>query len=119
RGPDARRYRQERRPFALHPVRLAGILVSAAVLALGACGKKGPPLPPLIKLPAPPADFAAERRGDTVDLLFTVPAANTDNTRPANLSRVDIYAITSAEPLPPTQIVKRGARVATVDVKAP
>ena len=100
-------------------MRLAGILVSAAVLVLGACGKKGPPLPPLIKLPAPPADFAAERRGDTVDLLFTVPAANTDNTRPANLSRVDIYAITSAEPLPPTQIVKRGARVATVDVKAP
>jgi predicted small lipoprotein YifL len=100
-------------------VRLVAILASAAVLALGACGKKGPPLPPLVKLPAPPADFAAERRGDTVDLLFTVPAANTDNTRPANLSRVDIYAITSAEPLPPPQIVKRGARVATVTVKAP
>jgi hypothetical protein len=100
-------------------VRLAAILASAAVLAVGACGKKGPPLPPLVKLPAPPADFAAERRGDTVDLLFTVPAANTDNTRPANLSRVDIYAITSAELLPPPQIVKRGTRVATVNVKAP
>jgi predicted small lipoprotein YifL len=100
-------------------VRLAAILASAAVLALGACGKKGPPLPPLVKLPAPPADFAAERRGDTVDLLFTVPAANTDNTRPANLARVDVYAITSAEQVPATQIVKRGARVATVTVKAP
>lgn len=100
-------------------MRSAAFLATAALLAAGACGKKGPPLPPLVKLPAAPADFAAERRGDTVDLLFTVPAANTDNTRPANLSRVDVYAITSREPLPADQIVKRGERVASVAVKTP
>ena len=33
----------------------------------------------------PPADLLAERRGDTVDLQFTVPNANTDGTRPANV----------------------------------
>ena len=33
------------------------------------CGKKGAPLPPLVKLPVPPADLAATRRGDTVDLF--------------------------------------------------
>ena len=29
-----------------------------------------------------------------VDLSFTVPATNTDGTRPANLSSADVYAIT-------------------------
>jgi predicted small lipoprotein YifL len=100
-------------------VRIAAIVAAAAALASPACGKKGPPLPPLVKLPAAPADFAAERRGNTVDLRFTIPAANTDNTRPANLARVDVYAITSPEALPPDQIVKRGTRVASVPVKTP
>ncbi len=94
-------------------------LAAVVCLVSAACGKKGPPLPPLVKLPAAPADFRAERRGDRVDLAFTVPAANTDNTRPANLARVDVYAITSGEPVPPEQIVKRGVRVASVPVKAP
>ena len=100
-------------------MRPAAILATVAALTFGACGKKGPPLPPLIKLPAAPADFAAERRGNTVDLVFTVPAANTDNTRPANLERVDVYAITTRESIATDQIAKRGSRVATVPVKTP
>lgn len=100
-------------------MRIAATLAIAAALAAAGCGKKGPPLPPLVKLPAAPADFRAERRGNTVDLLFAVPAANTDNTRPANVSRVDVYAMTSRDAPPPDQIVKRGTRVATVAVKAP
>ena len=64
------------------------------VLLCVACGKKGPPLPPLVKLPAAPADLTAERRGNVVDLQFTVPATNTDGTRPANISRADAYAVT-------------------------
>jgi hypothetical protein len=90
----------------------------AFIFALG-CGKKGPPLPPLIKLPTPPANFTAERRGGVVDLRFDVPAANTDNTRPANIARVDVYAMTSQKSLTEDQIVKQGIRVASVDVKAP
>ncbi len=88
-------------------------------LAAVACGKKGPPLPPLVRLPSAPADFAAELRGATVDLQFTVPAANTDNSRPANLQRVDVYAITTSDALTDAQIIKLGKRVASVDVKAP
>jgi hypothetical protein len=98
-------------------MRTFGALVVA--LAAVACGKKGPPLPPLVRLPSAPADFAAELRGTTVDLQFTVPAANTDNSRPANLRRVDVYAITSGDALTDAQIVKLGKRVASVDVKAP
>lgn len=86
---------------------------------MAACGKKGPPLPPLLKVPAPPADFTAERRGDSVDFQFTVPSANTDNTRPANVARVEVYAMTTRDTVSDQQLVKQGTLVATVPVKAP
>ena len=66
-----------------------------------AAARKGPPLPPLVRMPAAPANFAAERRGEPRRCCsFTVPAANTDGTRPANIERVDVYALTSPAPRP-------------------
>jgi hypothetical protein len=94
-------------------------LVGLVCLVCIDCGKKGPPLPPLVRLPQPPAEFSAELRGATVDFDFTVPAANTDNSRPANVGRVDVYGLTSREPVTEAQIVKRGTRVGSVAVKAP
>jgi hypothetical protein len=97
----------------------AAAIVVALACSGAACGKSGPPLPPLVRIPAPPADFRAERRGDRVDLQFTVPAANTDGSRPANLAHLEVYAITTAATLTDDGIVKHGTRVARVDVKAP
>jgi hypothetical protein len=84
-----------------------------------ACGKKGPPLPPLVKVPVAPGDVVAARRGGTVDLQFTIPNANTDNTRPANIERVDIYAITAPPNVSDDQILKHGTKIGSVMVKAP
>jgi hypothetical protein len=84
-----------------------------------ACGKKGPPLPPLVKLPVAPADFTAARRANTVDLQFVVPGANTDNTRPANVARVDVYAFTGPATVAEADVVRLGTRVASIAVKAP
>ena len=84
-----------------------------------ACGKVGPPLPPLVRVPTAPANVAADRRGATVDVRFTVPAANTDNTHPANIERVDVYAITGPGTVTDEQLLKRGTKVGSVDVKAP
>ena len=87
-----------------------------------ACGKKGPPLPPLVKLPAAPADLTAERRGNVVDLQFTVPATNSDGTRPANISRANAYAVTlpvSAPPIADAQLLKLATKVDSLEVKAP
>ena len=94
------------------------------VIAVTACGKKGPPLPPLVKLPVAPADLVAERRGDVVELRFTVPGTNTDGTRPANIERAEVYAITAPVLPPPLtltddQIVKYGTKVAEFEVKSP
>ena len=71
----------------------AFVFLLAAVWT-AACGKSGPPLPPLVRLPSPPAEFSAVRHGDAVDVDFLVPSANTDGSRPANLTRVDVYAYT-------------------------
>jgi hypothetical protein len=101
--------------------RFIWIVLSASALAV-ACGKNGPPLPPLVKLPLAPVDLTADRRGTAVDVQFTVPGVNTDNSRPANVSRVDVYAITApATPVPLTdaQILKLGTKVASISVKAP
>jgi Prokaryotic lipoprotein-attachment site len=69
-------------------------VLAGSVLLLG-CGRKGPPLPPFVRMPVAPGDLAAARRGDTVDIKFVVPSANTDETRPANVERIDVYALTS------------------------
>ncbi len=93
-------------------------LIVVCALWVG-CGKKGPPLPPLVKLPVAPADFTGERRGDRVDLQFTVPASNTDNSHPANIQRVDVYAITESGAITDADVLKYGSRVGSVEVKAP
>jgi hypothetical protein len=84
-----------------------------------ACGKKGPPLPPLVKLPVAPAEVTAARRAGTVDLQLTVPSANTDNTRPANVARVDVYAYTGPPTVSDAQVLKQGTKVASIAVKTP
>ena len=94
------------------------VVLLAAALAAG-CGKKGPPLPPLIKLPAPPADLTAQRRGSKVDLQFTVPGANTDGTRPANVERVEVYGFTGPATVTDDQLLKHGTKVASLRTKTP
>ena len=99
----------------------SALFAISAIVSFG-CGKKGPPLAPLIKLPVAPADLSAARRGDTVDLAFTVPSVNTDGTRPANVAHAEVYAITVAVTVPPlsdASVLKYGTRVGSVEVKAP
>jgi hypothetical protein len=84
-----------------------------------ACGVKGPPQPPLVRVPVAPKDLTAERRGDRVDLRFVVPAENTDGSRPANIERVDVYALTGPVDVSDEILLKHGTRVASVEVKAP
>ena len=95
------------------------LVICAAVGGAVACGKKGPPLPPLNQLPAAPAALVAERRGSTVDIRLVIPAANTDGTHPADLTRVDVYALSAAPPVTPDDVYRHGKKVATVIVNPP
>ncbi len=69
--------------------------------------------------PAAPA-LTAARRGSTIEVGFTVPGANVDGSRPANIVRIDIYAVTGAAgTMTDLEMVKWGTRVASVPVKSP
>ena len=77
------------------------LLVGLVVLGqLWSCGKKGPPLAPFVRVPAPVTDFAVRRLGDEVHVGFTLPTENQDGTAPADLVRVDVYAMTIQPRLP-------------------
>ena len=96
-----------------------GLLPFFLIWLLVGCGKKGPPLPPLVRLPVAPADFSVQRRGSTVDIQFAVPSGNTDGSTPADLTRVDVYAATGPSTLTLDEIVKRGTRVGRILVNPP
>ena len=76
------------------------LLIGVAILIQVACGKKGPPEAPFVRVPAPMTDLRVQRIGDDVVIGFTLPLRNQDGTQPADLERVDIYAMTVQPHLP-------------------
>lgn len=103
------------------PSRVA--LVPLLVLASAtACGKKGPPQAPLIIVPAAAADVSATRLGDRAIVRFNPPEKNTDNSSPADLARVEIYALSVADAASapePGVVVREGTRVGSIEFKHP
>jgi hypothetical protein len=62
-----------------------------AVAGAAACGKKGPPLPPLRLAPGPVTELTARRAPDRLELRVRIPAANADGSTPAVVERLEIY----------------------------
>jgi hypothetical protein len=54
------------------------LLVGLIGLGLIGCASLGPPLPPSLELPKPPADLHAARKGNKVTLTWTIPMRTTD-----------------------------------------
>src|ERR1039458_8441515 len=51
---------------------------TALCLLLASCAQTGPPLPPSLELPKPPADLRASRKGNRVTLNWSEPLLTTD-----------------------------------------
>ncbi|HSK11539.1 MAG TPA: hypothetical protein VK911_18280, partial [Vicinamibacterales bacterium] len=100
------------------PARLVPCLAIALLVTLAACGKKGPPLAPVIRLPAAPDAVVLQRRGDQVSFQFRVPAANSDGSAPADLARVEVYGYTGV-PRDDAAIVRDGTLIASIPVRRP
>lgn len=60
------------------PGRVRTSLALFLCLLLADCASIGPPLPPSLELPQPPADLRAARKGDQVTLTWTIPTRTTD-----------------------------------------
>ncbi len=81
---------------------LWALLIAGSVIASAACGKRGPPLPPLRPAPSAVADLSVTRRADSVTIRFTLPTTNQDGSEPLVLDRVDVFAMTlAADAKPP------------------
>jgi hypothetical protein len=78
-------------------VRNAAAFVLLCV-AVDGCGKKGAPLPPILRIPGLVGDAAATRVENEVFVRFKVPTANLDGHTPADVTRVEVFAITATRP---------------------
>src|SRR5215203_2262610 len=77
-----------------------GSCVAALSIISAACGKKGPPLAPIVHIPAAVEKVEARRRGDEVTLTVTVPSKNVDGTVPVDVARIEVYGYTGTTPPP-------------------
>lgn len=95
------------------------LAASALLLApLPGCGKKGPPLAPLVTLPARIESLVAKRVGRLVYLQISVPDRNQDGSAPADLARLEVYGYTG-DPGSTANFMKYGTLVATLPVRRP
>jgi hypothetical protein len=87
------------------------------ILVVSGCGKKGPPLPPFVRVPAAVGQLAAHRVGDEVIINLALPAQNIDKSTPINLGRVDVYAYTGRTAPPAARFTEVAERVALIETK--
>ncbi len=99
-------------------------LGSALILtvALTACGKKGPPLPPLNLVPDRPVPTTARVVDGTDYIQSTIPTRNANGPGAVNVGHVDAVAVTvaaGAYPPPDPQFFKLAHPVGRVNVRPP
>ena len=96
---------------------VATFVVAAFVVA--ACGKKGPPLAPILRIPAAVATIQAQHVGSDAFVTVTIPAKNIDSSIPVDIGRVEVYGYTGRRPPPNAQWVEVAELVATIPVVPP
>jgi len=93
----------------------------AIAMALAACGKEGPPTPPLRAVPAPVKDLAVRQRGTHVLLSFTYPQTTPGGSALNGVSKVEVYEAVLQPPPPlkaPAEKKPGGAKAATATAPA-
>lgn len=80
------------------------------------CGKKGPPLAPIVHIPAAVERIEARRRGSEALVTLTVPARNIDGSMPADVGRVEVYGYTGVAAPPRGRFLDVATLVGTVTV---
>ncbi|MBE3131943.1 MAG: hypothetical protein IMZ55_00590 [Acidobacteria bacterium] len=99
----------------------AALCVTVPVLLLiplPGCGKRGPPLAPIARVPARIDALAARRLGPVVYLDIRVPDRDQDGSAPADVARLEVYGYTG-DPGSTANFLKNGTLVATLPVRRP
>src|SRR5215208_6232466 len=93
---------------------IAALCLVSAVTA--ACGKKGPPLTPIVRVPAAVEGVTARRLGGDVYVTLSIPKQNIDASAPASVARVELYGATSYTVPTRARFLEIAALVGTVPV---
>ena len=88
-------------------------------VSLAACGKKGPPLAPIVHVPAAIEQIDARRTGDEVAVTVTVPSKNMDGTIPVDIGRIEVYGYTGTAAPPRGRFLEVATLVGTVTLAQP
>jgi hypothetical protein len=91
-------------------------LLLIAALAAAACGKKGPPIPPPVRIPAAVDTITALRLGNDVFVTLTVPATNIDTSIPVDIGRIDVYGYTGRVAPPRVRWAELGTVLASIEI---
>ena len=75
--------------------RTLSVVTCMFTAAVFGCGKKGPPQAPLIIVPSRIAPIDVTRLDDRVYIEFDIPDANSNGDQPADIDRVELYAVTT------------------------
>ena len=87
-------------------LRLNGLwLVTALLLTIPGCGKRGQPLPPAERIPQRTELLSGVQRGNQVILQWPAPLRNSDDGSVQSIRRIDVYRLSekSDAPLPLTE----------------
>ena len=93
-----------------------------AALAVAACGKKAPPLPPLNLVPEAPSQTTGRVSADTAYLAMLVPAKNSNGRGTLALDHLEIYAVTvdaGAVAPPNRELLTNAHTIAKIPIKPP
>ena len=91
--------------------------IAATVILAAACGSKGPPLAPFVRVPAIVTTVTGQRIGNDVYLSFAVPSTNVDGQQPADIAALEVYAVTSTRPPATKEQREVATLIATVPVR--
>jgi hypothetical protein len=81
-----------------------------------ACGKKGPPLAPIVHIPSAVEKVEARRRGNDVSVTVTVPSKNIDGTIPVDVGRIEVYGYTGTTAPAASRFLDVATLVGTITV---
>jgi hypothetical protein len=92
--------------------RAAALAAAVAVVALGACGRRGNPVPPEVRIPQAVTDLTAVEREGGIEVAWTVPGRRIDNSRILEPGIARLYRIDDAGTGDPRPAMLRDDRVA-------
>ncbi len=72
-------------------------LAWAALALFSGCGKKGPLLPPIVRVPQAIQDLSVSQRGSSIRLSWTNPTAYIDGNPLENISEVEIWLLRESQ----------------------